>query len=576
MSQPLRDAKPTAPFEASVPRPALDAPARDLAGDPPLGPGPGPVWVDGEGLSFAALVEVARRGRGVALCPEARRRMERSAAWVSEAGRGARTVYGVTTGFGSLARVNIAPEHRALLSLNLVRSHAAGVGASLPVPVVRAMMLLRANALSKGASGCRPLLVDTLLAMLNAGLTPVVPAQGSCGSSGDLAPLAHLGLVLAEGSGGGRAVLCGVELDAAEAMRRAGIDKIRLEAKDGLAITNGAQLTTAIAALACWDADLLVQAAEVAAAMSVDALRGCTRAFHPLVHAQRPYPGAITTAASLRRLLRGSQLVDSVPGKVQDAYSLRCTPQVLGACRDSIAFATAQVRVELNAATDNPLILLDAGPMSEGFADDPDNRAYSAGMFHGEPVGMAMDTLKIGVAEVASLSERRLYRLTTGLLSQRLPPGLARADQPHLGLMLPQTTAAALVSENKALGWPASMDSIPTCEDQEDHVAMSTTAARRAARVLENSRRVVAIELLGAAHALAFRREEEPSAKLGEGTGAMLAQIEGLPGALAVGGAPADAIGLIDAMLLRDEWRAALPPLQPVGAVERALGGSPA
>ncbi len=531
----------------------------------------GALLLDGNTLQFADLVEVARHGRVVRLHPEARRRMAASAAWVHAAGAGDQTVYGVTTGFGSLARVNIAAKDRALLSLNLIRSHAAGVGAPLPVPAVRAMMLLRANALSKGASGCRPLLVETLLAMLNAGLTPVVPAQGSCGSSGDLAPLAHLGLVLAEGSGGGRAVLNGEELDAGEAMARAGLQKVRLEAKDGLAITNGAQLTTGIAALCCWDADLLAQAAEAAAAMSFDALRGCTRALHPAVHALRPYLGAQQTAANLRRLLAGSALVDSVPGKVQDAYALRCAPQVLGACRDSLRFAASQVAVELNAATDNPLILMDAGPMDEGFADDPSNRAYSAGMFHGEPVGMAMDTLKIAAAEIASLSERRLYRLTTGLLSQRLPPGLARADRPNLGLMLPQTTAAALVSENKALGWPASMDSIPTCEDQEDHVAMSTTAARRAAAVLENSRRVVAIELLGAAHALAMRREEEPGVRLGAGTAALLDQLSALPGALSTDGAPAESIAAIDGLLVADDWRAALPALLPVGPVDRPL-----
>ncbi len=525
-----------------------------------------PVLLDGASLDLHAVVQVARLGRPVALSPAARDAMGRSAAWVDAAGRGGAPVYGVTTGFGSLARVTIAPEDRARLSLNLVRSHAAGVGPACPVPWVRAMMLLRANALAKGASGCRPLLVDTLCQMLNAGLTPVVPERGSCGSSGDLAPLAHLALVLADGGTHSRAHLEGVELDGAEAMARAGVPRVQLQAKDGLALTNGAQLTAGIAALVCHDARRLVLHAELAAAMSIEALRGATRAFHPAVHALRPYAGARATAANLRRLLRGSALVDSVPEKVQDAYSLRCTPSVLGACRDHVAFAVAQVQIELNSATDNPLILPDAGPAPEGFAQDPLNHAFSAGLFHGEPVGLSMDALKTAVAEIASLSERRLYRLTTGSLSQRLPPGLSRQDRPRLGLMLPQTTAAALVSENKALGWPASMDSIPTCEDQEDHVAMSTTAARRAARVLSNSQKVVAIELLGAAHALAMRLESDPAAPLGAGTGPALERLRARLGGLDPARPPAESIALVDALIEEGDLLMGLPALFPVGA----------
>ncbi len=516
-------------------------------------PLPGDLLLDGGQLDLRAVVAVARFGQRVALCPDARLRMARTCAWVQEAGRGGRPVYGVTTGFGSLARVTIAPRDRARLSLNLVRSHAAGVGPPMPVPVVRAMMVLRANALAKGASGCRPLLVDTLCAMLNARLTPVVPSRGSCGSSGDLAPLAHLALVLADGDHECRAILDGVAMTGAGAMRTASIPRVPLEAKDGLALTNGAQLTTALAALASYDAAQLVWFAEISAAMSIEALRGATRAFHPAVHALRPYVGARATAANLRTLLAGSSLVDSVPGKVQDAYSLRCTPQVLGASRDHIAFASQQVGVELNAATDNPLILPDAGPVLEGFAHDPENHAYSAGLFHGEPVGMAMDTLKVAVAEVASLAERRLYRLTTGSLSQRLPPGLSRRDRPRLGLMLPQTTAAALVSENKALGWPATLDSIPTCEDQEDHVAMSTTAARRAARVLDNARIVIAIELLGATHALAFRREEEPSLVHGAGTGPAFEVVRDALGGVDPTVPPSEAIGRVCALLASED-----------------------
>ena len=467
-----------------------------------------PLAIDGTSLTLADVVDVARNNRPVELEQHARQRMQRSYDWVQRAATNDQPIYGVNTGFGSLARVRIDPEHSSQLSLNLIRSHAAGVGPILPVPETRAMMVLRANALAKGVSGCRPLIVDTLLAMLNKGVIPMVPTQGSCGSSGDLAPLAHLGLAIADGDHG-RVRVDGVELSAAEGMRQANIGRITLEAKDGLAITNGAQLTTAIGALALHDAISLVEAAELAAAMSIEALRGASRAFTASVHRLRPYKGAIATAANLRCLMAGSALIDSMPEKLQDAYSLRCTPQVLGACRDAIRYAVDQVAVELNAATDNPLIILE---------EDGENKAFSAGMFHGEPVGIPLDVLKIAISEVANLSERRLYRLTTGSLSQRLPPGLASKDRPQMGMMVPQPTAAALVSENKALGWPASMDSIPTCEDQEDHVAMSTTAARRAASVVSNARLVIAIEMLGAVRALQFRLNNEPGVQLGRGT----------------------------------------------------------
>jgi histidine ammonia-lyase len=478
---------------------------------------PSALNIDGNSLSISDLAGVARSGTAVSLSDTAREEMLRSYRWVQQASEREEPVYGVNTGFGSLARVRIPPESSAKLSWNLIRSHAAGVGPTAPKDVTRAMMLLRANALAKGVSGCRPSLVDCLLKMLNSGLTPVIPMQGSCGSSGDLAPLAHLGLAMI-GDPMGEAVVGGERMPAIEALSRCGIAPHRLQAKDGLAITNGAQLSTALAALACFDAERLVLAAELAAAMSIEALLGASRAFHPAVHRLRPYQGAIDCASNLCTLMEGSGLLDSVPEKLQDAYSLRCTPQVIGASRDSIAFATRQVSIELNSATDNPLILLD---VTEG-----SNKAFSAGMFHGEPIGMAVETLKVAVGEVASLSERRLYRLTTGSLSQRLPPGLAGKDRPVVGMMVPQTTAAALVSENKALGWPATMDSIPTCEDQEDHIAMSTVAARRAMQVVENSRRVIAIELLCAAQALELRQEEAPGSPLGAGTRQGLTNIE--------------------------------------------------
>lgn len=473
-----------------------------------------PIRLDGRSLTLADVAAVARSGAPVTIDEAARAEMERSRAWVSDAADGDLPVYGVNTGYGSLARVRIEPSQITELSWNLVRSHAAGVGPEVPVDAVRAMMLLRANALARGASGVRVEVVERLTEMLNAGVTPVVPQRGSCGSSGDLAPLAHLALVLFKGEDGesvGRARLHGEELDSAEAMARVGLEQLVPGPKDGLAITNGAQLTCAIAALTCSDAMDLVHDAEIAAALSLEALKGVTRALHPGVHELRPFPGAIDCAADLRALLAGSEWVDSDPVKVQDAYSLRCTPQVLGAVRDGIRYAVAQVSIELNAVTDNPVILLDA---------DGENKAYSAGLFHGEPVGFAADHLKLSLCELGALSERRLYRLTTGGLSGTLPPLLTRGES--LGMGMPQTTAAALVAENRQLAWPASADSLPTCEDQEDHVAMSTTAARRAARVLENARRVVAIELLAGCHAAMLRRQEDPDRPFGAGTSAAL------------------------------------------------------
>jgi histidine ammonia-lyase len=310
-------------------------------------------------------------------------------------------------------------------------------------------------------------------------------------------------------------------LDGYTAMTRAGIEPLVPGPKEGLAMTNGAQLCTALGALSCYDADQLVRVAEISAAMSWEALLGVTRALHPEVHALRPYTGAVACAANLRQLMVGSSLVDSVPEKVQDAYSLRCTPQVLGAVRDGITFASQQISVELNSATDNPLILVDV---------DGANKAYSAGLFHGEPVGMACDHLKLAVCELAAISERRIFRLTTGSLSSRMPAFLVRSDRPGIGMMVPQTTAAALVSENRSMAYPSTVDSIPTCEDQEDLVAMSTSAARRAADVVANSQRVVAIELLSAANALWWRLSQGEPIQLGVGTAKALETIEVLLG----------------------------------------------
>lgn len=507
------------------------------------------VTLDGTGLTLAGVARVARGGAVPRLDAAARGRMARSAAWVQAAADGqlrgadgeALPVYGVNTGYGSLARVRIDAAQIQALSWNLVRSHAAGVGPAVAADAVRAMMLLRANALARGASGCRPELVDTLCAMLERGVTPVVPSRGSCGSSGDLAPLAHLGLVVFRGEGdedAGRAWFGGTLLPGHEAMRRAGLEPLVPGPKEGLAMTNGAQLSCAIAALVVHDAEQLIQAAEIAAAASWEALRGVSRALHPAVHALRPYPGALAVAADLRALMEGSTLVDSVPGKVQDAYSLRCTPQVLGAVRDALTYASEQLSVELNAVTDNPLILVD---------EDDANKAFSAGMFHGEPIGFAADHAKLALIELSALSERRLYRLTTGALSSRLPPLLA-SQEGGLGRMMAQATAAALVAANRQMAVPASADTLPTCEDQEDHVAMSTTAARRAADVLVNARRVVAIELLCAVSGLRFRMAEGPAC-LGKGTAAAVACVEEALGGR-TRGVPADDIAAVTEWLV--------------------------
>ena len=484
------------------------------------------VELDGDSLTIPKVAAVARDRSEVTLDPAARQRMLASRAWVEDVAAGRLTdaagrpltVYGINTGYGSLARVRIDAERIAELSWNLIQSHAAGVGPPVDRAVVRAMMLLRANALAKGASGCRPALVELLCAMLNRDVVPEVPSRGSCGSSGDLAPLAHLGLVVFRGPDPscdhGIAWFEGQRMSAGQAMAAAGLQQLVPGPKEGLAMTNGAQLTCALTALVCHDAQRLVKTAEIAAAMSFEALLGTTRALNPAVQRLRPFPGAIATAGVLRQLLAGSTLADSVPDKVQDAYSLRCTPQVLGAVRDALTYATTQVSVELNAVTDNPVIL-------EGPSED---RAYSAGLFHGEPVGFAADHARLALCELGALSERRTYRLTTGHLSSRLPPLLA--DGPGLGLMLPQVAAAAMVAENRRLAVPASVDTLPTCEDQEDHVAMSTTAARRAADVLANAQRIVAIELLSATKGLWVRQSEDRGATLGSGTAAALAEVQ--------------------------------------------------
>lgn len=460
------------------------------------------VMVDGANLTIGDAVAVARHGARVGLADAARARIATAAKFVESLLERDRPVYGVTTGFGKFADVVISAADGAELQRNLLLSHACGVGELLPEEVVRAILLLRANALALGHSGVRPEVVDTLLAMVNEGVHPAVPSQGSVGASGDLAPLAHAMLVLI---GEGQAFHRGQLVSGAEAMSAAGIAPITLRAKEGLALINGTQVMTAIGALAVHDAENLAAAADVAAALTIEALLGTTAAFDARAHAVRPHAGQQLSAANILSLMDGSEIRRShidCP-KVQDAYSLRCAAQVHGASRDAIAYARRVVEVEINSATDNPLL----------FPDDGD--VISAGNFHGEPVAMAMDFLGIALAELASISERRTERMVNPQLSG-LPPFLTEHGGLNSGMMIAQYTAAALVSENKILASPAVVDSIPTSGNQEDHVSMGTIGARKARQIAANVANVLAIEVLAACQGIDFRSPLAP----GKGTAA--------------------------------------------------------
>ncbi len=450
----------------------------------------------GRPLTVEDVVRVACEGAPVALDEAARRKVRASRRYVERLLAEDRVVYGVTTGFGKFAQVRISPKDTRLLQRNLLLSHAMGVGDPLPTEVVRAMMVLRAQSLALGYSGIREEVLELLLAMLNRGVHPVVPSQGSVGASGDLAPLAHMSLPLI---GEGEAEYGGRLLPGAEAMRAAGLEPVVLEAKEGLALVNGTQAMTAIAVLTLHDALELCTVADIAGAMSLEALKGSLRPFDPRVAALRPHPGAALVAENVRKLGANSPIHKSHEfcDKVQDAYSLRCIPQVHGATRDALAHVREVVEREINSVTDNPLV----------FAED--DEVISAGNFHGQPVALAMDYAKVAIAELANISERRVEYMLDPALSG-LPAFLARQGGLHSGLMISQYTAASLVSENKVLAHPASVDSIPTSANQEDHVSMGMAAARQARQVLENARWVLAIELVNAAQALDFHKPLEP------------------------------------------------------------------
>ncbi len=456
--------------------------------------------IDGEHLTIDDVVAIAcQRAPVPAIAPTAIYRMAQSRQVVERAVQEDRPAYGITTGFGRFQDVAIPAESRRELQKNLLRSHAAGVGPLLPAEVVRAMLLLRANALAKGYSGVRAIVVERLLDFLRHDLLPVIPSRGSVGASGDLAPLAHLALALL---GEGDVFYRKERLSAREALRQAGLDPLELEAKEGLALINGTQMMTAYGTLLIARARHLADVADMAAALSVDVLRGIPDAFAAEVAAVRPHPGHALVASHLRSALSGSRLTTR-PGqiRVQDAYSLRCTPQVHGAARDALYHVAEVVTRELNAATDNPLI----------FAEQ--DQVVSAGNFHGEPLALALDYLGIALAEWASISERRLERMVNPALSG-LPAFLIEEGGLHSGLMLAQYTAAALVSENKVLAHPASVDSIPTSANQEDHVSMGSVSAEKAWRIQANVEYVLAAELIAGAQAADIVGAD----KLGAGT----------------------------------------------------------
>ncbi len=459
----------------------------------------GPVVLGGGGLTIDDVVAVARDGRNAVLGDDARVAMERSREIVDRLAGSGEPVYGVSTGFGSLADVYIDPDDRERLQAALIRSHAAGIGAPVEDEVVRAMMLLRARTLAMAHSGVRPLLVERLLALLTAGITPRVPEHGSLGCSGDLAPLAHVALVLL---GEGHVVVDGVCVDAAPMLATAGIDPVVLEAKEGLALVNGTDGMLGMLALACHDAARLVTVADITAAVSIEALLGTDAVFDADLVGLRPHPGQARSAANLRRMLEGSPIVASHrvgDSRVQDAYSLRCAPQVHGAVRDALAHVQAVCGAELESAIDNPVVL-------------PDGRVSSNGNFHGAPLAYAADYLAIVLADLSSMAERRVDRMLDPARSHGLPPFLADTPGVDSGLMIAQYTAAALVDENRRLATPASVASIPTSAMQEDHVSMGWAAARKLRTVIENLGRVLAIELVAGARAIELRSPLSPGA----------------------------------------------------------------
>ncbi len=456
------------------------------------------IIINGNDLRLEDIVNVARNNYQVELSEEAIKRVEKSRGIVDKIVEEDRVVYGITTGFGKFSDVSISGEDCKTLQRNLIISHACGFGNSLDTDIVRTIILLRANALSKGYSGIRLSTLQTLVAMLNKGVHPVIPEKGSLGASGDLAPLSHMVLPML---GEGEAEYQGKIISGREAMNKAGIEVVQLIAKEGLALINGTQVMTAVGALALWDGINLIKSGDIAAALTVEALRGIRDAFDLRTHNIRPHEGQIETAKNILALVDGSSLVTSQGEiRVQDAYTLRCIPQIHGASKDALNYAKHKVEIEINSVTDNPIVT------EEG-------DVISGGNFHGQPMALTFDFLGIAMSEIANVSERRLERLINYQLND-LPAFLVKHGGLNSGFMITQYAAAALVSENKILAHPASVDSIPSSANQEDHVSMGTIAARKARDIIRNAERVVATEILAACQAIDFREEYT----LGKGT----------------------------------------------------------
>ena len=462
------------------------------------------VEIDGDSLTLEQTAAVADGAR-VALAESARERVARARRYVEQIIERGEVVYGINTGFGALSDVTIAPDRLRELQVNLVRSHSCGVGDPLAERVVRAMMLQRANVLAKGYSGCRMRVIEALIQMLNAGVHPLIPSRGSVGASGDLAPLAHQAQVVI---GEGEAFYKGERMSGGEALRRANLEPVVLEAKEGLALLNGTQSMTALGALALLAAEALANAADVTGAMSLEALRGTPVAFDEKIHAVRPHPGQMKTAGRLRKLMEGSEIREShrdhaVDPRVQDAYSLRCMPQVHGAVRDSLNHARRILEIEINSATDNPLVFADAGEVLSG------------GNFHGEPVALALDYAAVAIADLGTISERRVERLVNPDLSG-LPAFLTPNPGTNSGMMIAQVVAVSLIAENNVLAHPASVVNLPTSANKEDHVSMGMTSALKFQHVVKNVEIILAIELLCAAQGLEFLKPLNPGPRLTE------------------------------------------------------------
>jgi histidine ammonia-lyase len=480
--------------------------------------------ISGNDLTLEAVREVAVERRPVLLSADAREVVNGARAVVDDIVANNKLAYAITTGVGKLSDVRIAGDQIRELQVNLVRSHAAGLGEPLAAVEVRAMILLRANSLAKGYSGVRAIVIDTLCEMLNRGVTPFVPSQGSVGASGDLAPLAHLALALI---GEGECISEGLEsngalIAAADALKQAQIKPLILEAKESISLINGTQAMLAVGTLALLDAEILVDSADVLGGLSCDALKGTDAAFDERIHRARPHPGQIQSAANLRKMLEGSEIREShrACGRVQDAYSLRCIPQVHGALRDTLAHCREVFEIEANSAVDNPLVFVSganraakAAPstgsgQAPGRSPEPSSatcgEVISGGNFHGEPLAFALDFLAVGLSALAGISERRIERLVNPALSEGLPPFLAQGAGLNSGFMMAQVAAAALVSENKVLAHPASVDSITTSGNKEDYVSMGMTAANKLKRIVENTRNVLAIEAMAVAQAIDF------------------------------------------------------------------------